>query len=110
MSRRITKRPRAKRDLIDHFAYLAEHASIKEARRFLAAVDAGLELLVGMPEMGSGWQSSAPRLRDVRRWIPQGYKNYLLLYRPTRTGIELLHVYHSKRDIPALLAEDNGTP
>ncbi len=110
MSRRITKRPRAKRDLIEHFAYLAEHASVEEARRFLAAVDAALQLLVGMPKMGSQWHSPVPRLRDVRRWIPQGYRNYLLLYRPTRTGIELLHVYHSKRDIPALLAEENGTP
>lgn len=59
-----------------------------------------------MPELGARWPSPLPRLSGVRRWIPRGYKNYLLLYRPTRTGIELLHVYHSKRDIPALLADD----
>jgi hypothetical protein len=34
----------------------------------------------------------------------------LLLYRPTRTGIELLHVYYSMRDIPALLADEDETP
>ena len=53
MSRGITKRPRAKRDLVDHFAYLAEHASIDDARRFLRAIDDALELLLGMPEMGA---------------------------------------------------------
>ena len=111
MNRRITKRPRAKRDLIDLFAYLVEHASLEEARRFLHAVEAALELLVGMPEMGARWHSSSPRLSGVRRWVPRGYKNYLLLYRPTRTGIELLHVYSSARDIPTLLAdEDEETP
>jgi plasmid stabilization system protein ParE len=110
VTQRITKRPRAKRDLIDHFAYLVEHASPEEAHRFLRAIDAALELLVGMPEMGARWHSSLPRLSGVRRWIPRGYKNYLLLYRPTRTGIELLHVYYSARDIPALLADEDETP
>ena len=110
MIRRITKRPRAKRDLVDHFAYLAEHASIDDARRFLRAIDDALELLLGMPEMGARWHSTLPRLSGVRRWIPRGYKNYLLLYRPTRTGIELLHVYYSMRDIPALLADEDETP
>jgi plasmid stabilization system protein ParE len=61
VNRTVTKRPRAKRDLIEHFAYLAEHASVEEARRFLAAVDGALQLL-------------------------------------------------SKRDIRALLAEEDGTP
>ena len=110
MNRRITKRPRVKRDLIGHFAYLVEHASLEEARRFLRAIDTVLELLLGMPEMGARWHSSLPRLSGVRRWIPRGYKNYLLLYRPKRTGIELLHVYYSARDIPALLADEDETP
>jgi toxin ParE1/3/4 len=110
VSRGITKRPRAKRDLIDHFAYLAEHVSIEDAHRFLRAIDTALELLLGMPEMGARWHSSLPRLSGVRRWIPRGYKNYLLLYQPTRTGIELLHVYYSTRDIPSLLADDDETP
>ena len=75
MSRSITKRPRAKHDLIGHFAYLAEHASIEDARRFLRAIDAAPELLLGMPQIGARWQSSDPRLSGVRRWIPRGYKN-----------------------------------
>lgn len=106
MSRRITKRPRAKRDLVGHFAYLAEHTSVEEARRFLKAVDTALELLLAMPEMGARWTSPLLRLSGVRRWSPRGYKHHLLLYRPTRAGVELLHVYHSARDIPALLDED----
>jgi plasmid stabilization system protein ParE len=39
VTQRITKRPRAKRDLIDHFAYLVEHASPEQARRFLRAIE-----------------------------------------------------------------------
>jgi len=108
VKRAILKRPRAKRDLIAHFAYLVEHASLEEARRFLRTVDAALELLAGMPEMGARWDSALPQFRGVRRWIPRGYRNYLLLYRPLKQGIELLHVYHTKRNIRALLDEEES--
>jgi plasmid stabilization system protein ParE len=61
VKRRILKRPRAKRDLIAHFAYLAEHASLEEARRFLRTIDAALEQLLAMPEMGARWDSPLPQ-------------------------------------------------
>ena len=40
---RVVKREAAKRDLIQHFVYLAEHSSVAVARRFnRLLIDAGL--------------------------------------------------------------------
>ena len=35
----VYKRASAKRDLVEHFVYLAEHAGIETAERFLESVD-----------------------------------------------------------------------
>jgi len=38
------------------------------------------------------------RVRDV-----QGFENYVILYRATTVGIDVLHVYHKARNINALM-------
>jgi plasmid stabilization system protein ParE len=77
VSARVLKRPRATIDLLDHFAYIGERGSLEKAEQFLKAVERAVELLAGMPEMNP----------------------YLILYRPLKRGIEVLHVFHGVQDV-----------
>jgi toxin ParE1/3/4 len=81
-----------------------------EARQDLAAIDdyyiglypeyatrvgraaiAAARFLAERPEAG-------PILADdVRKWSVRG-TDYVLLYRPTRTGVQVLRVYHAKQN------------
>ena len=106
MSARVLKRPRAKVDLLDHFVYIGERGSLEKAEEFLKAVERAFELLAGMPEMGRAWLSSDPRLDGVREWPLREYP-YLILYRPLKRGIEVLHVFHGAQDVTALLEEED---
>jgi plasmid stabilization system protein ParE len=49
---RIVLRPAAKRDLVLHFAWLADQAGVEVARRFLRAAESSFQDLVAMPAMG----------------------------------------------------------
>ena len=53
----------ARRDLIEHFVYLAENAGLDTADRFLANADASFRDLAGQPMMGA---PLAPRRRVYR--------------------------------------------
>lgn len=47
----VTKRELAKADLIEHYVYLAENASIDVADRFLDSADASFTALARQPAM-----------------------------------------------------------
>jgi toxin ParE1/3/4 len=55
-----------------------------------------------MPEMGARREYQNPTLAGVRMWRITGFDNYLVFYRPTERGIEIIRVLHAKRDIDAL--------
>ena len=99
---RVLKRLSAKRDLTDHFVFLAENASIDVARRFLQAVNASLLELSQMPEIGMVRAFRNPRYSGVRKWAVGGFERYLIFYRPIENGIEVLRLLHGARDIENL--------
>ena len=53
----IIRTPRARRDLINHFAYLWEH-NPDAAERFLKAAEETFQKLSKMPELGHLWFSA----------------------------------------------------
>jgi hypothetical protein len=57
----VTKRPRAKADLLEHHVYIGED-NIDAADRFLAAAEAAFAKLASMPQMGEKGRSEAPLL------------------------------------------------
>ena len=101
----IIKRPRAKRDLIEQAAYIAQD-SPRAADRFLQAAEDAFAQLAEMPGMGRRWSLSVPGFEDVRVWPITRFRNYLIFYRPIDDGIEVLHVFHGARDIPAILRQE----
>ncbi|MBI3696347.1 MAG: type II toxin-antitoxin system RelE/ParE family toxin [Acidobacteria bacterium] len=55
------------------------------------------KLLAGMPGIGR----SRDDLKTGWRSFPAG--SYVIYYRETKTGIEILHIVHGARDLDALL-------
>lgn len=99
---RVIRRIAAKRDLIDHFVFLAENAGIDVARRFLLSANASFDELAQMPELGAQRAFRNPRFSSVRLWLVKGFERYLIFYGPLKDGVEILRVLHGSRDIERL--------
>jgi toxin ParE1/3/4 len=82
----------AEGDLDSIFAYWAERAGLDVADRVVDAITDRFWLLGEHPNAGVAREEIAPGVRC----FPAGY--YLVYYRKTRRGIEILHVFHGKRD------------
>ncbi len=102
MSRRIITRPRAIADLIEHYAYIARD-KVEPADRFLRQAEKTFELIARFPGIGRAWESRRPRLAGVRVYPIPRFRNYLVFYRPTKEGVEVLTVLHGARDLDAAL-------
>lgn len=106
MITKIIRKPRAKADLVDQFAYIAED-NLDAGHRFLVAAEETIQLLCEMPGIGQlRYDISNPRLVGLRsRRIP-GFENYLIFYRSIEGSIEIIRVMHGARDLPNVLEEE----
>jgi toxin ParE1/3/4 len=59
----VHTRESAKRDLVDHFVYLAENASIETAERFLSRAESSFLDLARHPRMGLNSQFTTKSCR-----------------------------------------------
>ncbi len=75
---------------------------------FLTAAEQTFKQLANKPGIGKLSQFSNPNLVDVRQQAIKGFRKYLIFYRPTTSGVEILRVIHGARDIEAILDEDLG--
>ncbi len=72
------------------------------ATRVIEATHKTFKTLAGNPGIGRRRRFNSARLKDVRSWRVSGFDNYLIFYRSTPDGIQILHVYHAARDIESL--------
>jgi toxin ParE1/3/4 len=72
------------------------------ATRVVEAAYAAFKTLAATPGLGRARKFRNPRLKGIRSWVLSDFDNYLIFYRPSSEGIEVLHVYHGARDIEAL--------
>lgn len=100
----VKKRATAKRDLIDHFIYLAENADIDVADRFLANAEISFNILSQQPSMGAPLSLKHPDLAGTRKWRVVDFDNFLIFYIPRHDGVSIVRVLHSAQDWRALLA------
>jgi toxin ParE1/3/4 len=94
----IRRHAAARRDLIEHAAYLMEHAGEATADRFLAHAQESFGLLLEQPMIGSAVPVRNPTLHDLRKWAVRGFGDYLIFYRPRSQGITIVRVLHSSTD------------
>jgi len=100
---RVRKREAARRDLIEHYIYLAENAGTEVADRFLLQAEASFEDLARQPHMGAPLHLEHPDLLDVRKWRVRRFDNHLVFYEPRDDGISVVRVLHAATDWWALL-------
>ena len=100
---RVFQRAAARRDLVEHFVYLAEHASLDTAERFLAHAEASFNDLAEQPMMGAPLTLKPPELAGVRKWRVKDFDNYLIFYLPRADGVSIVRVLYAARDWWSLL-------
>ena len=94
----VHKRAAAKRDLIEHYVYLAEEAGIDIADRFLLNAARSFNDLALHPEMGASLILQEPRLTGLRRWQVKGFEKFLVFYLPRPGGVSIVRVLHAAQD------------
>lgn len=100
---RVYRRATARRDLVEHFVYLAETAGQDTAERFLDSVRSGFEVLAKQPMIGSPIQTRTPALTGMRKWPIRDFRGYLIFYLPRPDGVSVVRVLHGSRDWWGLL-------
>ena len=94
----VHKRARAKRDLIEHYVYLAEEAGSDTAARFLLNAEKSFYDLARQPEMGVALILQEPRLSGLRKWQVKGFDKFLVFYLPRAGGVSIVRVLHAAQD------------
>lgn len=96
--------PRARLDLIGHAEYLLEEAGPDLCDRFLDAARLTADHLVETPRIGRVWRSGTTDFdTSLRVWQVEGFPKMLLFYRVEESGVSVVRVLHSARDLPHLL-------
>jgi toxin ParE1/3/4 len=93
--------PRAAVDLDEHADYIAERDP-KAARRFQSAAKDAFQLLAEMPEVGSVFELPRRPVTGLRYWTIRDFRNYVIFYRPSSDGIEVIRVLYGAQDSEAV--------
>jgi len=92
---RLRLSPAAENDLTEIWFYIAQD-NVEAADRFADLVYEKCQLLAESPGMGTQRPELAPEVRS----FPVG--NYVIFYRPTENGVEVVRVLSGHRDIQKL--------
>ena len=95
---RVYQLERASCDLVEHFIYLAENASLVIAERFLEKAEASFDELASSPLMGAPLTLRNPELADMLKLRVEGFDNILIFYVPHPDGVSIVRVLHAAQD------------
>jgi toxin ParE1/3/4 len=101
---RVTRRPQAVTDLVEAAMYIARD-SPAAAERFLTGAEATFQRLAEMPGLGRPTQFPEDEFAGMRSWPIRNFPRFLVFYRETEDGIEIIRVLHGARDLPAIFAD-----
>ena len=94
----IYKRALAQRDLVDNYVYLAEHAGISLAEKFLSNAEASFIELAAQPNLGAPLSTLQPSLQGMRKWRVKNFDHFLIFYLPVKSGVSIVRVLHAARN------------
>ncbi|MDB5654785.1 MAG: Plasmid stabilization system protein [Tardiphaga sp.] len=92
MSNSPTRRPRARKDLLEIWLYIATDNETA-ANALLKRIEHAIQMLLLNPESGRRRPDLAPDLRS----FPVG--NYVVFYSRTAGHLEIIRVLHTRQDI-----------
>lgn len=98
MNRLTVYRANARGDLPE-IAVFFVRTGLAASDRFLASVEDAAVQLRRMPGFG---ETGNPQFAGLRCWRVPKFKHYIIFYRPTELGIEILRVLHGARDMESL--------
>jgi toxin ParE1/3/4 len=88
-------RPLAQQDLAETYSFIAQ-TSVHPAELWLERIETQCQELAQMPEMGR----ARPELLGSVRSI--SIQRYVIFYRPTPDGVEIVRVLHGSRDLGSI--------
>lgn len=97
MTKRIIILLLASQDLDNHFAYIAEN-NVEAALHFFDSARMTIAQLAKMPEVGSLYPVSNPRLQGLRKWAVKHYRKYVW-----EDAIEVVRILYATQDISSIL-------
>jgi toxin ParE1/3/4 len=106
MSHAIQRRQMAGQDLVRIFRHYAREAGFRVANRFFAQAEATFDRLASMPGIGTSYEHDHSALAGLRDFPISGFRKYLVFYRSTDDGIEVVRILHGARDIHIVLAAE----
>ena len=95
---KVHRREAARRDLVEHFVYLAGNASLDTAERLLSNAEASFNDLARQPTMGAPLTLTHPDLAGMRKWRVKRFDNHLIFYVPRPDGVSVVRVLHGATD------------
>ena len=104
MTHTLLQRESARRDILAIVDRVADD-NPATATAVYDAYEHSLKLLKTTPDMGRPYRSLDPRLSHIRVCPIHRFRSYLIFYRHIGETVEVLHIWHGARDIPALLAD-----
>ena len=100
-------RPRAQDDILRQFRwYLVEQDAPDTAFRFVDAVEASVQQLLRMPNMGAPRELKNPALKGLRVWPVKGFDGFLIFYTVEGDTVRIIRILHGKRDIDRILKRE----
>jgi toxin ParE1/3/4 len=100
-SYRLLWSPTALNDLAEIWTYLAGEASDAIAAAQMQKLNARCDALTAFPFSGRSRDELKPGLRAVVA------SPYVVLYRVSDESVEIMHIVHGRRDIAAVVADDD---
>lgn len=91
MSVAVSQSPRARKDVVGYYAFIANR-DMAAADRFLDAYSESLRTIGEHPGIGSARLQSHPALRNVRAWPVRGSDQFIIYYRQTDGRVRILRV------------------
>jgi len=102
---KFTVSPEAREDLDQIHAYISE-GNPEAADRVLEAAISTFATLAKMPGMGRSRIFTHSELSGLRSFRVDGFRDFLIFYRPGDDGVEVVRVLHGARDLDALFSDD----
>jgi plasmid stabilization system protein ParE len=94
--------PIAKADIIDLWTYIAQDSE-ESANRVEQAIYEACDLLAESPMMGHTRKEFTSR--DLLFWTLTRYRNYVLVYSPHTSPLQIVAVVHGRRNLPGVLSQ-----
>lgn len=103
MPRYLVIQPLADSDIVERYLYLAQHASVTVAERFLSAIQSAADELLLSPLAGSAARFENTKLAGLRRWTVPGFESVLMFYLPSTETVTIVRVLHGAQDVESII-------